>query len=253
MSSLKSATMRSLRSKPLTNSSRRILTTTGRNVGMGATTRNAPTYAPTTTSHPDYPPSYTPSYPPNDLPGFANTSLYPKQTPFNNLLTSLTATLTNPNKSSMPTLHNLLRGYTSDPTHWSKYAHANPDKLYTRNLVCELPGVFNLMLLVWTPGKILQGSITETRFATPSSPGQQGPLVQTSNKNFGLNQVSYMADILGLHEISNPHPTEYAVSLHLYTPPNAALHGCHVYDPHDGSVKHVMQSPYDSICGVVQQ
>jgi cysteine dioxygenase len=46
-----------------------------------------------------------------------------------------------------------MRAYESNPLHWSKYAHANPDKQYTRNLVCEVPGVFNLLLLVWTPGK----------------------------------------------------------------------------------------------------
>jgi len=61
---------------------------------------------------------------------------------------------------------------------------------------------------------VLKGEIRETRFAIPERPGEQGALVQTSNLGFGLNKVSYMADQLGLHSISNPHPLEYAVSLH---------------------------------------
>ncbi|KAH8660876.1 RmlC-like cupin domain-containing protein, partial [Tricladium varicosporioides] len=161
-------------------------------------------------------------------------------------------------------LHNLLHAYTSNSLHWSKYAHGNPNKQYTRNLVYEVPGLFNLLLLVWTPGKespvhdhadshclmkVLQGSLIETRFAIPQNAGHDGPLVQTSRKNFESNQVTYMADALGLHEISNPSPTEYSVSLHLYTPPNAALRGCHIYDIQSGEAKHVMQCPYDSVRG----
>lgn len=37
----------------------------------------------------------------------------------------------------------------------------------------------------------------------------------------------------------------------VYTPPNAATYGCHVYDPITGESKHVMQSAYDSVRGVV--
>lgn len=54
---------------------------------------------------------------------------------------------------------------------------------------------------------------------------------------------------LGLHEISNPSSTEYAMSLHLYTPPNAATRGCRVYEKGDGSMKHVMQGEWHSVGG----
>jgi cysteine dioxygenase len=151
-----------------------------------------------------------------------------------------------------------MRAYESNAAHWSKYAHANPEKQYTRNLVCEVPGLFNLLLLVWTPGKkspvhdhadahclmkVLRGEILETRYAIPNFPGLEGPLVRTSSVPYGTGKVSYMADSvrihpllashfsgcvhpqyhmrsadiglqLGLHSVSNPHPTEYAVSLH---------------------------------------
>jgi cysteine dioxygenase len=60
-----------------------------------------------------------------------------------------------------------------------------------------------------------------------------------------------MADVLGLHSIANPSLTEYAVSLHLYTPPNAALRGCKLFNAENGEARHVMQGDYDSVRGVV--
>lgn len=71
---------------------------------------------------------------------------------FTQLLQSITDSLcTAP--PSIPYLYSLLQRYNSDSSEWSKYAHANSAKQYTRNLVCEVPKVFNLLLLVWTPGK----------------------------------------------------------------------------------------------------
>ena len=78
-----------------------------------------------------------------------------------------------------------------------------------------------------------------------------GPLTQTSNLELGLNKVTYMADSLGLHSIENPSQIDYAVSLHLYTPPNAAMRGCHLFEEGSGERKHVMQGAYDSVAGVV--
>ncbi|KAG0650480.1 Cysteine dioxygenase [Hyphodiscus hymeniophilus] len=136
-----------------------------------------------------------------------------QKTAFDHLLNNITAHLTNTPFSSrspqIPYLHAVLRAYETNPSHWSKYAHANPDKQYTRNLVCEVPGIFNLLLLVWTPGKkspvhdhadahclmkILKGEIRETRFAIPNFPGKEGPLAETSSVPYGMDNVSYMAD-----------------------------------------------------------
>lgn len=46
--------------------------------------------------------------------------------------------------------------------------------------------------------KVLKGTIRETRFATPMNPGMEGPLVQTSQREFGLDKVTYMADAVSL-------------------------------------------------------
>ncbi|CZT52472.1 related to cysteine dioxygenase [Rhynchosporium secalis] len=217
------------------------------------------------------------------------TPLAPKTTtptspnPFDTLLNSLTLALTSPSSQpspshpfspSLPALHDLLRNYTSNPTHWAKYAHANPQKKYTRNLITEVPGIFNLLLLVWTPGmrspvhdhagshclmKVLSGRLSEVRWAMPESSteelegreGDREALKEIGRKEFKEGKVAYISDRLGLHEIINPSEGEYAVSLHLYTPPNAATYGCHIYDPTTGESKHVMQGSYDSVRGIV--
>ncbi|KAL2062524.1 hypothetical protein VTL71DRAFT_6790 [Oculimacula yallundae] len=199
-------------------------------------------------------------------------------TSFNTLLNNLTTLLTTPtppsSPSNLPALHALLRSYTSTPSHWAKYAHNNPKKQYTRNLVTEVPGVFNLLLLVWTPGmrspvhdhagshclmKVLKGRLREVRWEMPEGKGIEGKeirdgregLKEIGRTDFKEGKVAYISDRLGLHEIINPDGEEYAVSLHLYTPPNAATYGCHIYDPATGQSKHVMQGAYDSVRGVV--
>jgi len=95
--------------------------------------------------------------------------------------------------------------------------------------------------------KVLKGSLVERRFEIPEGKGE---MRESTKKEFAGGKVSYMSDQLGLHEISNPSPMEYAVSLHLYTPPNAAMRGCHVYDLENGEARHVMQGDYDSVNGV---
>ncbi|KAH9218200.1 RmlC-like cupin domain-containing protein, partial [Leptodontidium sp. 2 PMI_412] len=194
-------------------------------------------------------------------------------TPFNTLLNALTSHLTTTTPPHLPTLHALLRNYTSRPSEWLQYAHADPRKQYTRNLVTEVPGVFNLLLLVWTPGmrspvhdhagshclmKVLGGGLREVRYEMPmpekgsqDGEGEEAGLREIGRTEFREGKVAYISDRLGLHEIVNPDEGEYAVSLHLYTPPNAATYGCHVYDPITGESKHVMQSAYDSVRGVV--
>jgi hypothetical protein len=64
--------------------------------------------------------------------------------------------------------------------------------------------------------KVLKGRLTETRFATPTDEDIQNkrPMTKIRETTYSENQVTYMADNLGTHRISNPDPTDYAVSLH---------------------------------------
>lgn len=83
------------------------------------------------------------------------------------------------------------------------------------------------LVLVWSPGKgspihdhgnahclmkVLHGNLTETRYAFPDG-GEQGPMRVISEKTYKENGVTYMADELGLHRVSN-RGSDFAVSLH---------------------------------------
>jgi len=158
-------------------------------------------------------------------------------------------------------LEELMHDYISKDSEWQKYAFADLSRGYTRNLVDEGNGKSNLLVLVWTPGKgspihdhadahclmkVLKGSLKETRFTFPQDSTAPKVIKETLYKE---NEVTYMADELGLHRISNTDPNSIAVSLHLYTPPNAAKEGCHIFDENTGKRSHVTQSNFYSVFG----
>jgi cysteine dioxygenase len=60
--------------------------------------------------------------------------------------------------------------------------------------------------------KVLIGTLRETRFDFPRN--NATPLVITKETTYKEGQVTYMADELGLHKISNPDSKNVAVSLH---------------------------------------
>ncbi|KAF2824985.1 cysteine dioxygenase type I [Ophiobolus disseminans] len=154
-------------------------------------------------------------------------------------------------------LQQLMQNYVSDESEWSMYAHQSSAHAYTRNLVDKGNGKSNLLILVWSPGKsspihdhanahcimkILKGSLKETRYAWPTvsrNNAEERPLQSISSTTYEVNQVTYMSDKLGLHRIANPDPNGYAVSLHLYTPPNAAVYGCNVFNEKNGISTHL--------------
>jgi cysteine dioxygenase len=61
--------------------------------------------------------------------------------------------------------------------------------------------------------KILRGDLTETRYAFPKDDEPEGQMTIISEKTYKENQVTYMADDLGLHRVSN-RGSDFAVSLH---------------------------------------
>ncbi|KAM4056754.1 cysteine dioxygenase type I domain-containing protein [Hirsutella rhossiliensis] len=160
-------------------------------------------------------------------------------------------------------LTHLMAKYDSSAAEWSKYAFGDASRGYTRNLVDEGNGKSNLLVLVWSPGKgspihdhgnahclmkILRGNITETRYAFPEDDAPEGPMTVISEKTYKENAVAYMADELGLHRVSNK-GSDFAVSLHLYTPPNVAKGGCHIFDETTGKSSHVPGCLYYSAYG----
>jgi len=160
-------------------------------------------------------------------------------------------------------LTELMINYDSNLMEWSKYAYGDASQGYTRNLVDEGNGKSNLLVLVWSPGKgslihdhgnahclmkILHGNLTETRYTFPEDDDKEGPMKVISEKTYKENGVTYMADELGLHRVSNG-GSDFAVSLHLYTPPNVAQEGCHIFDEKTGKSSHVRGCHYYSAYG----
>lgn len=156
-------------------------------------------------------------------------------------------------------LKGLMNGYSSNPEDWQRYAYADPSKHYTRNCVANINGKANIMILVWNPSmgspvhdharahcvmKILQGTLKEELFTMPlsDSPSSE-PLQVIQETIYNQDDVAYVCDTIGLHRISNTSKNkDFAVSLHLYTPPNAADHGYHIYDEKTGKRVFICQA-----------
>ncbi|XP_051923464.1 cysteine dioxygenase type 1 [Hippocampus zosterae] len=132
----------------------------------------------------------------------------------------------------------LMESYKSNPKDWQKYAIFDAHK-YTRNLVDEGNGKFNLIILCWGEGhgssihdhsdshcfmKMLQGELKETLFDWPKGEDQ---MIEKSHRMLENNSVAYINDSIGLHRVENVSHTEGSISLHLYSPP---FDTCQVFD-----------------------
>lgn len=145
----------------------------------------------------------------------------------------------------------LMASYRSNPAEWKKYAKFDRYR-YTRNLVDEGNGKFNLMVLCWGEGhgsaihdhanahcvmKILQGELCETRYAWPNKIGtiskstEAEELKELDRTTLDLNEICYINDSLGLHRVENPSAVNPAISLHLYSPPFSS---CSVFNKQTG-------------------
>ncbi|XP_040199728.1 cysteine dioxygenase type 1 [Rana temporaria] len=160
-------------------------------------------------------------------------------------------------KVNVEEVQNIVESYESNPLEWMKFAKFDPYR-YTRNLVDEGNGKFNLMILCWGEGhgssihdhtnshcflKILQGNLKETLYEWPQKKSN-GAMVKTSEAVLKLNQCAYINDSMGLHRVENPSHTESAVSLHLYSPP---FNHCQTFDQrtgHKNTVKMTFWSKY---------
>ncbi|RWS16804.1 cysteine dioxygenase type 1-like protein [Dinothrombium tinctorium] len=145
----------------------------------------------------------------------------------------------------------LMLSYKSNPRDWRKYAHFDRHR-YTRNLVDEGNGRYNLMLLAWSEGqgssihdhsnahcfmKVLAGSLREIRYDWPKEEhnlfGDDGvkEMKMQRETTLNTNDVAYINDSIGLHRVENESHTQPAVSLHLYIPP---FNSCRTFDQRTG-------------------
>jgi cysteine dioxygenase len=151
-------------------------------------------------------------------------------------------------------IKDLLEAYKSNPRDWKKYVFFDPHR-YTRNLIDNGNGKFNLFALCWSEGqgssihshsdahcfvKILHGSLKETLFEWPNSDSaDEQPMQQMAVHTYGQNGVTYINDTIGLHRMENPSNSEGTVSLHLYTPPFVL---CNKFDELTGQTSSVKMS-----------
>ncbi|KYM84428.1 Cysteine dioxygenase type 1 [Atta colombica] len=145
-------------------------------------------------------------------------------------------------------VQNLMMDYKSNPAEWKKFAKFDRYR-YTRNLVDEGNGRFNLMVLCWGEGhgsaihdhanshcvmKMLQGKLCETRYAWPEGSEMKNDaeeLKELKKNTLDINEICYINDSLGLHRVENPSAVNPAVSLHLYSPPFSS---CSVFNKQTG-------------------
>mmetsp|Transcript_32951 Transcript_32951/g.75889 ORF Transcript_32951/g.75889 Transcript_32951/m.75889 type:complete len:180 (-) Transcript_32951:600-1139(-) len=127
------------------------------------------------------------------------------------------------------------------PRDLATYAHFEPTRNYTRNLVATDGKHFTLLLLCWNPGhespihnhpcdgcwmKVVKGTVQECRYEESSQhqtqPQQEEQTLTCILDNlYHENESTYIRDSLGYHKVGNPSSNEPAVTLHLYCPPFA--------------------------------
>lgn len=158
----------------------------------------------------------------------------------------------------------IMERYTLKEKDWGRFALLDITRNYTRNGIVNINGNANLLILVWTPGKgsaihdhanahccmkILKGELTESLYDIPSDEGKV--MVPRKVTVLKRDEVGYISDTIGLHRISNESTSEFAVSLHLYTPPYASLYGCSMYETATLKKHHVNMSKYYSWQGKI--
>ncbi|EGZ29860.1 hypothetical protein PHYSODRAFT_476031 [Phytophthora sojae] len=127
-----------------------------------------------------------------------------------------------------PKLQQLLEDFPVNMEELQRFAHFDPSRNYTRNLISTDNETYALMLLCWNRGKyspihdhptdgcwvkVIQGHVNEVRYQK-----QDDKLVETSNIVL-TSGVTYMDDSFGLHKVGNPSQECDAISMHLYSPP----------------------------------
>merc|ERR1712198_64369 len=132
--------------------------------------------------------------------------------------------------------------YGSKPEDWLKFAKWDKYK-YTRNLMHEGNGNFNMILMCWPEGsvspihdhadahcfmRVLEGEVKEIRYHWPHEmTGPDGSLVESGTRQLQAPGTIYMSDELGLHKVENPSHTNRLCSIHLYSPP---FKSCKIFD-----------------------
>ncbi|XP_077994107.1 cysteine dioxygenase type 1-like [Glandiceps talaboti] len=169
---------------------------------------------------------------------------YKKPTCVEELVQTLN-TLFDSDRVNIEEVKSVMENYSSNENDWRRFAQFDPHR-YTRNLVDQGNGKFNLIVLCWGEGqgsgihshsdahcfmKILDGELLETMYDWPCESEGQVEMKQTRKCTYQRDQVAYICDAYGLHRVENTSHVESAVSLHLYSPP---FDMCECFDQRTG-------------------
>jgi hypothetical protein len=120
-----------------------------------------------------------------------------------------------------------LRCFDLSRADWEGYITHHPTR-FTRNLISDGDGLFNLLLLVWGPNhssevhnhggsqcffRVMEGNILEERFKPH---GDSTDPVQTVVLKQG--DAGFICDTMAIHKMTNLDPTTPAMTLHIYIP-----------------------------------
>jgi cysteine dioxygenase len=152
----------------------------------------------------------------------------------------------------------LLQAYQSNLADFDQFVRFSSSG-YTKNLVADIkldneaksndedkPVAANVIIMCWAPKqasavhahegsrcfvKVLQGQLTERRLAHPkflkTDSKPELPLANSTSKSvMSLNDVCYIDDQIGCHQVTNESLDEPAVTLHVYVP---AYKKCRVF------------------------
>jgi cysteine dioxygenase len=161
-------------------------------------------------------------------------------------------------------LQQLTKMYESNSRDWTEYVFFDQNK-YTRNLVDDGNGHFNIIVLCWAPGqqspihdhanshclfKVLEGEMVETLYDCPQNTGE---MTEKSCTVYETNRVNYMHDKIGVHRVGN-HSSKPAISLHLYSPP---ILECRTYVQGTGQARGsgscCFYSKYGKLCNIARE
>lgn len=161
-------------------------------------------------------------------------------------------------------VQSVMENFKSVESDWCRFAKFD-SRRYTRNLVDEGNGKFNLILLCWGEGqgsgihshadahcflKVMDGTLRETLFDWPSESEGVKEMVVKKVTDCKTDEVTYINDSHGVHRVENISHVEPAVSLHLYSPP---FESCACFDQRTGkkqTVKITFWSKHGERCNV---
>ncbi|XP_002737105.1 cysteine dioxygenase type 1-like [Saccoglossus kowalevskii] len=147
-------------------------------------------------------------------------------------------------------VQSVMENFKSKESDWRRFAKFDPNR-YTRNLVDEGNGKYNLILLCWGEGqgsgihshsdahcflKVMDGTLRETLYEWPSKSEGRTKMKVKKIADCEMDQVAYINDSYGVHRVENTSNVETAVSLHLYSPP---FESCDCFDERTGKKQSV--------------